>query len=159
MASTSSPSVRDPRCAQPPRGRVVAMRSAPRQAGGAEDELEDKHPYEVEIEHNCIIACPDGTELAADVYRPRRAERCPALITMLPYHKDAIGGVASWDANHFFAENGYATVLVDFGGTGCSGGPPRPLFDPGEAEDGAAVVEWAASQPWCDGSVGMWGIS
>lgn len=137
----------------------MAMRSAPRDFRGAVDEAEDNPLYEVEIEHNCIIACPDGTELAADVYRPRRAERCPALVTMLPYHKDAIGGVASWDANHFFAENGYATVLADFRGTGGSGGRPRPLFDPGEAEDGAAVVEWAASQPWCDGSVGMWGIS
>ena len=28
-----------------------------------------------------------------------------------------------------------------------------------EADDGAELVEWIAAQPWCDGSVGMWGLS
>jgi uncharacterized protein len=138
---------------------VVALSSGRPQIGPGAGNLEHKDLFEVQIEHNCMIVCPDGTELAGDIYRPRDTAPCPALITMLPYHKDAIGGVTSWNANHYFAERGYATVLVDFRGTGASGGRPRPLFDPAEAEDGAVAVEWAATQPWCDGTVGMWGVS
>jgi putative CocE/NonD family hydrolase len=32
-------------------------------------------------------------------------------------------------------------------------------MDSREATDGAEVVEWAARQSWCDGNVGMWGMS
>ncbi len=138
---------------------MAGLSSSRSQIGRGAGKLEGKSLYKVHIEHNCVIVCPDGTELAGDIYRPLDAAPCPALITMLPYHKDAIGGVTSWDANHYFAERGYATVLVDFRGTGASGGRPRPLFDPAEAEDGVVAVEWAANQPWCDGTVGMWGVS
>jgi uncharacterized protein len=57
------------------------------------------------------------------------------------------------------AASGYASLLVESRGTGASPGLPRAPFDPDEGRDGAAVVEWAASQPWCDGGVGMWGVS
>jgi hypothetical protein len=58
---------------------------------------------------------------------------------------------------------------VDARGHGNSEGLPedaaRPPTEPadratadGVAADGAAVVAWLAAQPWCDGTVGMFGI-
>ena len=35
----------------------------------------------------------------------------------------------------------------------------RDEYDLPEQHDGVAVVEWLARQPWCNGQVGMWGIS
>jgi putative CocE/NonD family hydrolase len=48
---------------------------------------------------------------------------------------------------------------VDVRGTGGSGGRTANASEPQEARDGAETVEWAAAQPWCDGSVGVWGMS
>jgi putative CocE/NonD family hydrolase len=48
---------------------------------------------------------------------------------------------------------------MDVRGTGGSGGTTADTNDPGEALDGAETVEWAAAQSWCDGSVGIWGMS
>ena len=116
--------------------------------------------HEVEILRDQAIPLgQDGAELAADVYLPRGAGPVPALLTLVPYHKDGLAGVGGWLPNHYFAERGYASVLIDFRGTGGSGGTARAPFDPAEADDGAAAVAWAADQPWCDGAVGMWGVS
>ena len=131
-ASASPTSVRDALPAQLGRGTMAALTSGRPQIWRGPGKLDGKGLYEVHIEHNCMIVCPDGTELAGDIYRPcANVAPCPALITMLPYHKDAIGGVTSWDANHYFAERGYATVLIDFRGTGASGGAAPAAFRPG----------------------------
>lgn len=98
--------------------------------------------------------------LSADVYLPTE-DRWPApvLVMVTPYRKDEVAG-ASVDAVHrWFAQHGYACVLVDAQGTGSSDGAPRPARDPGEGADGLAAIEWAAAQPWCDGTIGMWGLS
>jgi putative CocE/NonD family hydrolase len=59
-----------------------------------------------------------------------------------------------------FAEHGYATVMVDMRGTGCSGGAVRDPFDSQrEGRDGAETVAWAIQQPWCNGRIGVWGMS
>lgn len=97
--------------------------------------------------------------LSADVFLPVGAGKVPALVTLSPYRKDAGMGIMLEQTLRWFAANGFASVLVDFRGTGSSDGMQRPPFDPGEAEDGIAAIEWAAQQPWCTGSVGMWGMS
>jgi putative CocE/NonD family hydrolase len=114
--------------------------------------------YEVDAVPNALIPC-GAYELAADLYVPRNAPPGPALVTLLPYHKDWNAGVAFWNSGRYFAARGYPSLLVDFRGTGGSSGSLRPPFDPDEADDGVRVVEWAAAQAWCDGSVGMWGAS
>jgi putative CocE/NonD family hydrolase len=55
------------------------------------------------------------------------------------------------------AERGYIVALNDCRGRFNSDGVFRPYFD--EANDGYDTVEWIASQPWCDGNVGMFGGS
>ena len=44
-------------------------------------------------------------------------------------------------------------------GTGSSGGIAVDEYADDETRDGYEAVEWLAAQPWCDGQVGMWGIS
>lgn len=108
---------------------------------------------------NQRVALPDGAVVAADVYLAADAGPCPALVVYLPYRKDDGAGAYYAYALEFFAAHGYACVLADFRGLGASTGRTRPPFDPVEAEDGAAIVAWAAAQEWCDGTVGMWGVS
>jgi uncharacterized protein len=114
--------------------------------------------YEVAVLRDCAIPVGED-ELAADVYLPKGAGPAPALVTLLPYLKDGLAGILGGFAYHALAARGYACVLADFRGLGGSSGAARPPFDPGEADDGEAAVAWAASQPWCDGTVGMWGVS
>ena len=116
--------------------------------------------YGVRVVRNVRIPTADpGVSLAADLYLPDGAPPVPALVSVLPYRKDAISGIGGAASLHWFAAHGYASMLVDLRGTGSSDGMPRPPFDAGDAEDGVAAVAWAARQPWCTGTVGMWGVS
>ncbi len=114
----------------------------------------------VEVERNLLIPMSDGVSLAGDLFRPAGAGRFPSILTFIPYHKDGRGGRLDIEAfNRHFVALGYAALTVDFRGLGNSGGTSPEPFDPQEAKDGHEVVEWIARQPWCDGKVGMWGVS
>jgi uncharacterized protein len=116
--------------------------------------------YQVQITPEIRIPADDGTcTLAATLYRPITDEPVPALVTLVPYRRDAAAGIMYGPYLHDFAQAGFASLLVDFRGTGSSEGALRAAFDPAEADDGVAVIEWAARQPWCNGAVGMWGHS
>lgn len=124
------------------------------------DEHDCSARYEVQVVRGVRIPTVEpGCSLAADLFLPAGAGPVPALVTLLPYRRDALGGVGAWDTMRWFAARGYAGVLVDLRGTGSSDGTAHPPFDPGEGDDGVAAVEWAAGQPWCTGAVGMWGFS
>ncbi|MFE0021959.1 CocE/NonD family hydrolase [Amycolatopsis sp. NPDC059021] len=99
-----------------------------------------------------------GVTLSGDLFLPEGKSPVPLLLTVLPYRRD-ITALNGSPAERWFASRGYASLLLDLRGTGSSDGTQRPPFDPGEAEDALAAIEWAAQQPWCDGNVGMWGGS
>ena len=61
-------------------------------------------------------------------------------------------------ATDFWVPRGYVHVIANVRGTGGSGGT-FGFFDAQERRDMYDLVEWAAAQPWCDGNVGMIGIS
>jgi putative CocE/NonD family hydrolase len=62
--------------------------------------------------------------------------------------------------NHaYFAGHGYATARVDMRGTGSSDGLQMDEYLPIEQSDCQEVITWLTEQPWCSGSVGMFGIS
>ncbi|WP_043480531.1 CocE/NonD family hydrolase [Kitasatospora aureofaciens] len=97
------------------------------------------------------IPLPDGTELAARVWRPVGGEPVPAL---LEYSADRLGDrTAAEDARRhpWYAGHGYAAVRVDTRGHGNSG-------DEQELADGTAVIDWIARRPWCSGRVGLLGV-
>jgi putative CocE/NonD family hydrolase len=105
----------------------------------------------------------DGVELLADVHRPDGAGRFPALISASPYPRQiqdlgAPMGFIEAGASDFWVPRGYVHVIANLRGTGGSGGT-FGFFDSQERRDMHDLVEWAAAQPWCDGNVGMIGIS
>ena len=58
----------------------------------------------------------------------------------------------------FWIPNGYAVVVVDMRGTWFSEGTAHFLA-PEEAQDFYDAVEWAGTQPWSNGKVGLSGVS
>jgi uncharacterized protein len=130
---------------------------------GADDKAEvvmsEEKTYPIEIERNLIIPLSDGATLSADLYRPAGKGPFPALLSFYPYHKDDFIGASNEAPRRYFAAHGYAHLLIDFRGLGGSTGVAWDAMDRGEGRDGAEAVEWIARQPWCDGNVGMWGIS
>lgn len=115
--------------------------------------------YQVKVERNLFIPLRDGARLAADLYRPDADGPFPALLSFYPYHKDDLIGAMNEYPRRYFAERGYAVLLIDFRGLGSSDGIVHQAMDRGEGRDGAEAVEWIAAQPWCDGNVGMFGLS
>jgi predicted acyl esterase len=115
--------------------------------------------YEVAVHRDVRIPARDrDVTLSGDLFLPANAGPVPVLITALPYRRDvaALNGSAT---ERWFAARGYASLLVDLRGTGSSDGTQRPPFDPDDAVDALAAIDWAVKQPWCDGAVGMWGHS
>lgn len=109
------------------------------------------------------ILLRDGVELLSDIYRPTADGRYPGLVAFSPYPRQLQNtripaGVVEAGATDFFVPRGYAHVIVNARGTGGSGGA-WTLLDHQEREDLFDVIEWVAAQPWCNGKVGMTGIS
>ncbi len=67
-------------------------------------------------------------------------------------------GFVEAGATDFFVPRGYAHVILNARGTNGSGGT-YDAFGAQERRDLYDVIEWIAAQPWCDGNVGMIGIS
>jgi putative CocE/NonD family hydrolase len=136
---------------------------------------QSKDSYDdVIVERDVSVEMRDGVNLCVDVFRPADSadEPVPALMAMSPYGKniqrDIVPqpvpsplGDACIEAGdtETILERGYAHVIVDCRGTGSSDGAYRAMYDEQDGEDGHDTVEWIADQSWCDGSVGMIGIS
>ena len=105
------------------------------------------------------IDLADKRRLAARLWRPETDAPVPAILEYLPYRKR--DGTAPRDAttHPVFAAAGYACIRVDLAGTGDSDGLFDDEYSEQELSDGEAVIAWIAGQPWCDGNVGMIGIS
>ncbi|AUG76482.1 peptidase S15 [Kitasatospora sp. MMS16-BH015] len=105
------------------------------------------------------IPLEDGVELYARVWRPVTDEPVPALLEYLPYRLTDWTAPRDAERHPWYAAHGYASVRVDIRGHGNSGGLPGDEYSAQELADGVSVVEWLAARPWCDGKVGMFGIS
>jgi len=119
--------------------------------------------YGLQHDNNVAVAMRDGTALMADVHRPDADGRFPALIAASPYPRQiqnlgAPMGFIEAGATDFWVPRGYVHVIANLRGTGDSGGE-FGFFDAQERLDMFDLVEWVAGQPWCDGNVGMIGIS
>ena len=113
--------------------------------------------------NNVPIAVRDGTVLLADLFQPDAEGRFPALLSFSAYPRQIqdVGaplGFIEAGATDFFVPRGYVHVIANARGTGGSGGT-WTFFDAQEREDLYDLIEWIAAQPWCNGQVGMLGIS
>ncbi|GGC55361.1 CocE/NonD family hydrolase [Hoyosella rhizosphaerae] len=120
-----------------------------------------KFPYAIESTENVFIPMRDGARLAARMWMPTDALKnpIPAVIEYIPYRKrDVTRGRDS--LNHpYIAGHGYACVRIDLRGSGDSDGVLEDEYLEVEHTDAVDAISWIASQPWCDGNVGMMGIS
>lgn len=107
------------------------------------------------------IVMPDGCRLSARVWMPADADQdpVPAILEHLPYRKRD-GTTARDSLTHpYLAGHGYASIRVDMRGNGDSQGLMEDEYSEQELQDACDVIAWAAAQPWCNGKVGMMGIS
>jgi uncharacterized protein len=112
------------------------------------------------IEH-AWIPMPDGTKLAARIWLPEDAAAAPrpAILDFLPYRLGDLMAARDATIYPYLAAHGYACARVDLRGTGNSEGIIADEYTAQELQDGCDVIAWLAAQPWCDGNVGMTGIS
>lgn len=116
---------------------------------------------DLRIIENEWIPMSDGTSLAAKIWLPEDAEQnpVPAVLEYIPYRKRDLKAVNDHKVHSYFARRGYAGVRVDIRGSGDSEGILRDEYLQQELNDGVEIIKWLAAQPWCDGNVGMMGIS
>ncbi len=104
----------------------------------------------------------DGVRLSTTLYLPAGAgpdQRAPCLLEALPYRKDDLTSSYRPEYDELRDTYGYAVCRVDLRGTGSSGGDATDEYPVQEQSDLAEVIAWLAEQPWCSGSVGMFGTS
>ncbi|HVF06696.1 MAG TPA: CocE/NonD family hydrolase, partial [Frankiaceae bacterium] len=111
------------------------------------------------------ITSGDGTKLHAEVWRPATTKRVPVVLLLSPYNNGISvtenirqPGELHYEPFEPLLRKGYAIVQASLRGYSASGGC-GDWGGPGEQMDAKATVEWAASQPWSTGKVGMYGIS
>jgi putative CocE/NonD family hydrolase len=125
-------------------------------------------------QHYFPSADDSGTELHADVLRPEglpAGKKVPVILSVGPYFSHAgqtgpEGFKHTGPSSRFqdFIEgadvfkHGYAFVMVDLRGFGGSTGC-HDWAGPGEQADVKAAIDWAASQSWSTGKVGLYGKS
>ena len=118
-------------------------------------------PNPVRTIENIWIPVRDGLRLAARVWLPEGAERhpVPAILEYIPYRKRDSTRVRDDIMHGYFAGHGYACVRVDLRGSGDSEGVLEDEYLATELSDGFDIIQWISGQPWCNGVVGMIGIS
>src|SRR6266498_1713362 len=130
------------------------------------------------------IPMGDGLVLRADVYRPIAEGRYPVILSygvyakglayqdgypmqwekMVADHPEILEGSTNkyqnWETTdpERWVPHGYAVVRVDSRGAGWSPGFMDPSC-PRETDDLYQCIEWAGTQQWSNGKVGMLGIS
>ena len=123
-------------------------------------------------ERDISLTMRDGTRIVADVYRPDAPGAYPVLYAAALHNKDMqgpdiadvlppqpanvplwFGPIEAGDTRRFVA-NGYVHVIAQPRGSAKSEGHYGH-----EDSDHYDTIEWITQQPWCDGNVGMVGIS
>jgi uncharacterized protein len=136
------------------------------------------------IDWDVPIPMDDGIVLLADVFRPPREGQYPVILTYGPYgkglafqdgyadqwrvmaakHPDVAEGSTNKYQNWEVADpekwvpDGYVCLRIDSRGAGRSPGYIES-HSPREMQDLYLCVEWAGTQPWSNGKVGLLGIS
>jgi predicted acyl esterase len=136
------------------------------------------------FEKNVPIPTDDGAFVMSNVFRPQTEGRYPVLMSMSIYGKDIhtrdfnpevweemvthISGLCarssceyhSWETPdpELWVQDSYVVIRVDARGSGKSPGKLDP-FSRREIRDLYDAIEWAGTQPWSNGKVGLAGIS
>ncbi len=142
-------------------------------------------PAGYRVDWDVPVVVRDGTTLRVNVFHPGGGGPAPVIMSAHPYGKDKIPartrsghGVnfqyhlfpqpepvrisewTNWEAPDpaFWLPRGFAVVNADMRGAGTSDGV-GDLLSEQEALDYYDLIEWAAAQSWCNGKVGLDGVS
>ena len=136
------------------------------------------------IDWDMPITANDGLVLRCDVFRPIKKGRYPVILSYGPYGKwlhfedgyktawdrmvekhpsvtaGSTNAYQSWEVcdPEKWVPDGYVCVRVDSRGCGRSPGYVEH-WSPRETQDFYDCIEWAGTQPWSNGKVGLSGIS
>jgi predicted acyl esterase len=135
-------------------------------------------------EKDVLVPMRVGDHLRANIFRPKKEGRFPVIMTLGPYGKDVHISQfmpAAWEhiqTKHpailressckylvfetpdpeAWIPHDYIVIKIDSRGSGKSPGF-LDVNSPAESRDLYDAIEWAAAQPWCNGKVGLLGIS
>jgi uncharacterized protein len=110
--------------------------------------------YDPRLLHDQRVPMRDGIAISADVYLPMAEGPFPTIVQWTPYESTRERFIA-WGV--FYAQRGYAAVVVDVRGRYESDGVLDPwVLDGVDAQD---TLTWAAGESWCNGRIGTWGRS
>jgi len=142
-------------------------------------------PDGVAFERDVVVPARDGTPLRVNVFRPINPGKYPVLMCAHPYGKDALpkgspgnyspppqyrmfrapvpitfSAWTGWEGPDpaFWVPQGYVVVNADLRGFGTSDGE-GVLLSAQEGDDYFDLIEWAGSQGWSNGNVGLSGVS
>jgi len=134
-----------------------------------------RREYDVVAERDVMVKMSDNIQINLDIFRPTGAGKFPALVSLSAFNK-GIQSTRLWPAatrsrringapdacieagpTDFFVRRGYVHIIGSVRGTGKSEGVYIHL-QKREIQDIAEIIEWAATQPWCSGNVGMIGL-
>ncbi|MBN1106725.1 MAG: CocE/NonD family hydrolase [Deltaproteobacteria bacterium] len=144
-------------------------------SGSSDSPPSNYHPeslnYKMVQEKDVRVPMRDGVTLCVDIYRPDAPGKFPALLAIAPHNKDlqtpqvseALPPQPAWSTlwqgameagdSEYLVARGYAHIIGNergFGKSGDGGSSAWDFYD---------LIEWIAVQDWCDGNVGMIGIS
>ena len=81
------------------------------------------------------------------------------MLSLDPYPNQWLTRAVDGSHGKALAHAGISYVRVTIAGSGDSDGLLRDEYLASELEDGVAVIAWLAAQPWCNGRVGLRGLS
>jgi len=133
-------------------------------------QVEPKYSKMVQ-QRDVMVPMRDGVSICADIYRPDTEGKFPALLAFAFHNKelqtpdlcDSLPPQPAWSTlwmgpseagdTRYLVSRGYVHVVANPRNSGKSeDGPPSDW-------DYYDLIEWIAEQPWCDGNIGMIGIS
>ena len=127
-------------------------------------------------DYDVAVKMRDGVEIRVDIFRPEKEGKYPVLIAWSNYGKHVNVKYAYFpkcgeaDADHskycgfeapeplYWCPNGYIIIDADARGSWGSDGD-LTLMSEQEAQDCYDLIEWAGTQGWSNGKVGMSGVS
>jgi uncharacterized protein len=128
------------------------------------------------IEYDTPVRMRDGVEIYVDVFRPESDARVPVIVAWGPYGKHGpvkyeifpnhgvdpawVSKYAGFEAPDplYWTRYGFAVINVDPRGMWNSQGDAT-FYSAQEAMDIYDLIEWAGTEPWSNGKVGMSGVS
>ncbi len=136
-------------------------------------------PVDIVFEKDVLVTLRDGISMYVDVFRPTGTAKVPVIVAWSPYGKsggtapkttglfDMLGldngmlsGLAKFEGPDpaYWCSKGYAVCNPDARGVAHSDGDIN-MIGRQEGQDCHDVIEWLATQDWCNTKVGMSGTS